>query len=71
MRPNKDQEALIIEAGLLIKKAFPNQGMLFNFNLSKDHDNINYNLEGKWKISGILNPKKNKMSYNIKASGVD
>ncbi len=58
MKPSKDQEKLIVQAGLLIKKAFPGQSLQFNFNLSKDHNNVNYNMEGKWKISGILNPEK-------------
>lgn len=61
MKPSKEQEKLIVEAGLLIRKAFPAQNLQFNFNLSKDHNNVNYNMEGKWKISGILNPEKVKI----------
>ena len=58
MKPSKEQEKLICEAGVLIKKAFPDQNLQFNFNLAAKHDNVNYNMDGTWKISGILNPKK-------------
>ena len=54
MKPTKEQESLIAKAGALIKEAFPDQNLQFNFNLSKKHINVNYNMEGTWKISGIL-----------------
>ena len=58
MKPTKEQEKLIAEAGKLIKQAFPGQNMQFCFNLSYKYDNINYNMDGTWKQSGILNPER-------------
>lgn len=58
MSPTKEQEELIARAGKLIKQAFPNDNMQFCFNLSKKHTNVNYNMEGTWKQSGIINPNK-------------
>ncbi len=52
------QEELICQAGVLIKKAFPEENMQFNFNLNKKFDNVNFNIEGTWKLSGIINPKR-------------
>ena len=42
----------IIAAGVLLKKAFPGENMQICFNLSKSHNNVNYNV----KISGIECP---------------
>ena len=60
MKPTVEQENLIIRAGLLIKEAFPKQNLRFSFNLSEKHNNTNFNLEGDWKISGIVSPKPKK-----------
>ena len=60
MTLNKEQEGLVERAGALIKQAFPYANMRFSFNLCKNHDNVNYNMEGDWKISGIINPKPKK-----------
>ena len=49
-----EQEQLICEAGKLLKRAFPEENLQFCFNLSKIHNNVNYNI----KQSGIINPKK-------------
>jgi len=45
-----EQDKLIIAAHSLIKKAFPTENLQFCFNLSREHDNVNYNI----KQSGIL-----------------
>lgn len=58
MKPTKQQEELIGKAGKLIKEAFPNQNAQFCFNLCMKHDNVNYNMEGTWKISGIITTMK-------------
>ena len=50
----KEQEQLIVEAHSKIKQAFPDSSLQFSFNLSKKHDNVNYNI----KESGILKPAK-------------
>jgi hypothetical protein len=54
MGTTKEQEELIRQAGKLLKKAFPKENMQFCFNLTTKHDNINYNMDGTWKQSGIL-----------------
>ena len=58
MKPDDRQRKLIVKAGILIKEAFPDQNLQFNFNLAAKHGNVNYNMEGQWKISGIINPNK-------------
>lgn len=58
MNTTKEQDKLIAEAGLLMKKAFPECNGQFCFNMSKKHDNVNFNITGDWKFSGILDPKK-------------
>ncbi len=50
MKPTKDQEVKIKEAGKILKEAFPGVNMQFCFNLAQQHSNINYNA----KVSGIL-----------------
>jgi hypothetical protein len=54
MKLSEQQEELIKQAGKLIKKAFPGENMQFCFNLTTKHDNINFNMDGTWKKSGIL-----------------
>ncbi len=54
MKPTKEQEKLIVEAGMKIRQAFPGQNLKFTFNLAQQHNTVNYNMEGEWKISGIL-----------------
>lgn len=54
MKLTKDQDELIVKAGKLLKEAFPQQNMQFCFNLTTKHDNVNFNMDGTWKKSGIL-----------------
>ena len=42
---NDSQIKLIREAGLLLKRAFPNENLQFCFNLSEKYDNVNYNVK--------------------------
>ena len=51
-----EQEELIVEAGLLLKKALPNENLQFCFNLSREHNNVNYNI----KQSGIIKSLRSK-----------
>ena len=55
---NKEQEKLVVQAGQLLKEAFPGRNFKFNFNFSQKHDGVNYNMEGEWKVSGIIPAKK-------------
>ena len=48
-----EQKESIKQAGEILNKAFPKKGMQICFNLSREHDNVNYNI----KESGII--KKN------------
>lgn len=45
-----EQENALKEAGDILNKAFPRKGMQICFNLSREHDNVNYNI----KESGII-----------------
>ena len=59
LRP-KYRGAIDVVRNELIKQAFPSDNMQFCFNLSKKHTNVNYNMEGTWKQSGILNQERPK-----------
>ena len=50
----KEQEKAIIDANALLKDAWPTDNIQICINLSKQHNNVNFNL----KESGILHPKK-------------
>ena len=54
MTLTKEQEKLVRQAGKTLKEAFPKENMQFCFNLTTKHDNVNFNMDGKWKQSGIL-----------------
>ncbi len=49
-----EQQKAIEEAGTILNKAFPGEGMQICFNLSPSKDNVNYNI----KTSGIIGRKK-------------
>ena len=49
-----EQEKSVEEAGIILNKAFPGEGMQICFNLSPTHDNVNYNI----KTSGIIGKKR-------------
>ena len=45
-----EQKDAIKKAGEILNEAFPNKGMQICFNLSREHNNVNYNV----KESGII-----------------
>ncbi len=45
-----EQKDAIKKAGEILNRAFPKKGMQICFNLSREHNNVNYNI----KESGII-----------------
>ena len=54
MSETSEQQQAIMDAGVILKRAFPDENMQICFNLAHNHDNVNYNI----KKSGIMRPVK-------------
>lgn len=51
---NDTQSKALVKANAVLKEAWPNDNLQICLNLSKDRDNVNFNI----KQSGIMSPAK-------------